>query len=82
MRPLENDRTDTYLAAIRSNIVSDVQLMVTIVPQQRADRYAAIKKLCYVESPVASQVIVARTLENEKKIHVRGLISIFCAFLA
>lgn len=68
VQSLDNDRTDTYLKAIRTSVTKDTQLVVTIFPQQRADRYAAIKKLCYVENPVASQVILAKTLSNEKRI--------------
>ena len=53
---LPNDRTEAYLKAIREGTEQTTQVVVTIVPQQRSDRYAAIKKLCYVERPVASQV--------------------------
>ena len=53
---LPNDRTETYLKCIRESVEAKTQLVVTIFPQQRSDRYAAIKKLCYVERPVASQV--------------------------
>ena len=42
---------------IKANMKPEqTQLVVTIMPTQRDDRYNAIKKLCYVEQPVASQV--------------------------
>ncbi len=66
---LPNDRTETYLKAIREAVKpNETQLVVTIVPQMRADRYSAIKKLCYLETPVASQVVVQRTISNERKL--------------
>jgi len=45
-----------------------VQLVVIIMPTARDDRYAAVKKLCCVEKPVASQVINFKTISNEKKV--------------
>jgi len=65
---LPNDRTETYLKAIREVIDPSVQLVLTIVPQQKADRYAAIKKLCCMEKPIASQVVCQRTINNPKKL--------------
>ncbi len=41
---------------------------MTVVPAIKADRYAGIKKLCCIEKPVASQVIVAKTISNEKRL--------------
>ena len=34
----------------------------------RADRYAAVKKLCYTELALPSQVIMTKTLSNEKRL--------------
>jgi len=65
---LPNDRTETYLKAIRDVIDPTVQLVLTVVPQQKADRYAAIKKLCCMEKPIASQVVCVRTINNPKKL--------------
>jgi len=65
---LDNDRTETYLKAVRSIIEPGVQLIVTIFPQMRSDRYAAIKKLCVSEKPVANQCINLKTISNEKKV--------------
>ena len=53
-----NDRTETYLQAIRREIGSHLQLIVVIFPTSRDDRYAAVKKLCCVEQPVPSQVLI------------------------
>ena len=51
-----------------------MDLIVTIVPAQRADRYQAIKKFCYVEHPIANQVIVTKTISQEKKLTVSDII--------
>ena len=59
---IPNDRTDTYLNAIRQQIGSQLQLVVTIFPTSRDDRYSALKKLCCIDSPIPSQVF----LLNEK----------------
>lgn len=65
---LNNDRTETYVQALRKQLInSKIQLVVIIFPTARDDRYAAVKKVCCVELPVASQVINARTLRNESK---------------
>jgi len=41
---------------------------MTIFPSSRDDRYNAIKKLCCVESPVPSQVVIAKTIGDPKKL--------------
>lgn len=53
---LPNDRTDTYLHAIKESVNEKVQLVVAVFPTSRDDRYSAFKKLCCIETPVPSQV--------------------------
>ena len=53
---LPDDRTDTYIRAIREQVKPSLQIVVVIFPSQRDDRYSSIKKLCCVENPVPSQV--------------------------
>jgi len=65
---LPNDRTETYLKEIRQVIDPSVQLIVSLVPAQKADRYSAIKKLCCLEKPIASQVVCLKTVNNPKKL--------------
>ena len=65
---LKDDRTETYLKEMRGLIDPSVQLVLTIFPQMKSDRYAAIKKLCCVEMPVASQVINLKTISNDKRL--------------
>jgi len=65
---LKDDRTETYLKELKQLIEPSVQLVVTIFPMAKTDRYSAIKKLCCVEMPVASQVINSKTISNDKKL--------------
>ena len=51
-----NDRTETYLNAIRPKISSTLQMVVVIFPTSRDDRYSAFKKLTCIDHPVPSQV--------------------------
>jgi len=53
---LWNDHTDSYLHVLRENINPSLQLVVIIFPTARDDRYAAVKKLCCSDMPIASQV--------------------------
>ncbi|XP_064215158.1 piwi-like protein Ago3 [Tribolium castaneum] len=64
---LDDDRTETYMTAIRDN-VANTQVAVFICPTLRADRYSIIKKMCCVNIPVASQVILSKTLSNPQKV--------------
>lgn len=65
---IRDDRTESYLRAIRENLNPQVQCVVCIFPTSRDDRYAAVKKLCCVESPVPSQMINARTISQQNKL--------------
>jgi len=65
---LKDDRTETYLKAIRDHLNPTVQIVVTIFPTFRDDRYSAVKKLCYVEHPVPSQCINGRTISQANKL--------------
>ncbi|XP_041362450.1 piwi-like protein 1 [Gigantopelta aegis] len=65
---LRDDRTETFIRALREKINPQVQIVVVICPTSRDDRYAAIKKLCCVECPVPSQVIIAKTISQSQKL--------------
>ncbi|CAH0589121.1 unnamed protein product [Chrysodeixis includens] len=65
---LPNDRTDSYVTALKKLITPHLQIIVVICPSARDDRYSAIKKICCADNPVPSQVINARTLMNQNKI--------------
>ncbi|XP_012263472.2 piwi-like protein Ago3 [Athalia rosae] len=65
---LKDDRTETYLNELKANINPRMEIMVIIFPTSRDDRYAAVKKLCCVEMPIASQVIIAKTINRPDRI--------------
>ncbi|XP_068908412.1 piwi-like protein Ago3 isoform X2 [Tenebrio molitor] len=65
---LKDDRTETYMTAIRNNASNDVQVAVFICPTIRADRYSVIKKMCCSNMALASQVILSKTLSNPQKV--------------
>ncbi|XP_063984569.1 piwi-like protein 1 [Diachasmimorpha longicaudata] len=65
---LRNDTTQSYVQEIRKAINPELEMIVAIVPTVRLDRYSAIKKVCCVESPIRSQVIVTKTISDERKI--------------
>ncbi|XP_077999596.1 piwi-like protein 2 [Glandiceps talaboti] len=65
---LRDDRTETYLRTIRESLNEQIQMVVIIFPTSRDDRYNAIKKLCCIESPVPSQVIISRTISQQQKL--------------
>lgn len=65
---LRDDRIDTYLREIRNNIDNGTEMVVIVFPSNRTDRYSAIKKLCCVDKPIPSQVIMSRTLSRADKL--------------
>lgn len=65
---LRDDRVETYIRALREQINPKIQLVVPICPTSRDDRYSAIKKTCCVDHPIPSQVIIGKTIGDQKKI--------------
>ena len=52
-------------------------MVMAVFPEQRADRYSTFKKVCYFETPVASQGIVAKTIRDDKKVLL--IFQMFCS---
>ncbi|WAR02492.1 PIWL1-like protein [Mya arenaria] len=63
---LHDDRNNSYLQGIKDNLNGRIQMVLIITPTNKKDRYDAIKKLCCVDHPVPSQVVVARTLNKKQ----------------
>lgn len=63
---VDDERTVKWSDACKG--VRDVNMVVVIVPNNNTDRYNAIKRIFCTEFPVASQVIVAKTLQNQKSL--------------
>ncbi|KAJ8366982.1 hypothetical protein AAFF_G00334210 [Aldrovandia affinis] len=70
---LRDDRTDTYVKSIHSQLTSEpnLQLVVCIMTGNRDDLYSSIKKLCCIQSPIPSQAINIRTISQPQKL--RGI---------
>ncbi|XP_074648302.1 piwi-like protein 1 isoform X2 [Tubulanus polymorphus] len=68
MIELPDDKTESYIRKMREQINPRVQCIVTIFPTNRDDRYNAVKKLATVECPIASQVIISKTIGDERKL--------------
>ncbi|KOC60009.1 Piwi-like protein 1 [Habropoda laboriosa] len=66
--PLKDDRIETYVHALRNNIQQTVSLMIVIFPTNRTDKYSAVKRVCCVEMPVPSQVIISKTISRSDKL--------------
>ncbi|XP_032678722.1 piwi-like protein Ago3 isoform X2 [Odontomachus brunneus] len=65
---LRDEKNESYLREIRGNFNKDYELVVAVFPTNRTDRYNSLKRLCCVEKPIASQVILTRTLVNPSKL--------------
>ncbi|RUS89237.1 hypothetical protein EGW08_002980 [Elysia chlorotica] len=68
---IPNDRNESYLQAIRQNLKETVQMVVAVVTNNKKDRYDAIKKMCCIDNPVPSQVVMTKTLSKKQ-----GLMSV------
>lgn len=65
---LQNDRTETFVNALRKELNdARIQIVVILFPSLRDDRYAAVKRVLCSEIPLPSQVIHSKTLRNETK---------------
>ncbi|GAB6033435.1 Piwi-like protein 1 [Chamberlinius hualienensis] len=66
MQMIDRDRPPDYLSKLQQTISRDTELVMFLFPNNRKDRYDAIKKHCCITDPVPSQVIVRKTVENPK----------------
>jgi len=65
--PLQNDSPQGFVGAIKDNFVQGrTQLVVCVLPDQKKDRYDAIKKYCVAETGIVSQCVLSKTLAKEK----------------
>ena len=65
---INDDRPETYVREIKTILAENLQLVLIIFPTSRDDRYAAVKRLCCIDYPVPSQVVIAKTISNEKNL--------------
>jgi aubergine-like protein len=67
LEPLPNDRAETFITQMKKVVDPGVQLLMTVFPQLRGDRYSAVKKLCCIDNPIASQCILLKTIKGDDR---------------
>ncbi|XP_067213491.1 piwi-like protein Siwi isoform X1 [Linepithema humile] len=74
---IRDDRPGTYNDTLERILSKRIpQLVFCVVSNNRSDRYSAIKKKCYVDRPVASQVCLSRTLSHKNIMSIATKIAI------
>nr|ASR73908.1 piwi-like protein 1 [Acipenser dabryanus] len=58
------DRQESLMRALQHNVNPQTQMVVCILPNNRKDKYDAVKKFLCVDCPTPSQCVVARTLSK------------------
>lgn len=53
---ITDDRTDNYIRAIHPIASGGCDIVMVVFPIARNDKYSAVKKLCCIDQPIASQV--------------------------
>lgn len=61
---LANDKPDTYYNETKKALTSRTQMVMLIFSNVSDSRYGRVKKLCCVECPVPSQVVVVKTISK------------------
>lgn len=65
---LRDDRPDTYYNEIKKNLNEDIQMVVIVFNMISDSRYSRVKRLCCIECPVPSQVIVLKTINKAENV--------------
>ncbi|KAF6198266.1 hypothetical protein GE061_008013 [Apolygus lucorum] len=74
---VRDDRMATYVSALEKVISTrNPQLIMCIVPNNRSDRYSAIKKKCCVDRAVPTQVVVQKNLNSKGVMSIATKIAI------
>jgi len=68
---ISDNKPATYLSALDKVLEMSPQMVMVVVPNNKGDHYATVKKKCYLEKGVASQVVTATVLGKPK-----GLMSV------
>jgi aubergine-like protein len=74
---IRDDRPGTYNDTLERLLSKRIpQLVFCVVSNNRSDRYSAIKKKCYVDRPVPSQVCLSKTLSHKNIMSIATKIAI------
>ena len=71
MVQLPDNRPASYIQALDRVIALNPSIVMVVVPNNKGDHYAAVKKKCCLEKPIPSQVVTATVLSKPK-----GLMSV------
>ena len=71
MVKMDDTRAATYLSTLDKVFPDKPQLVMLVIPNNKGDQYAAIKKKCCLDVPTPSQVVTATVLNKPK-----GLMSV------
>lgn len=70
---LDNDHTSNYVSQLENVVRGDPNMIMCVVSNNNADRYAAIKKKLSIERSIPSQVMTERVVAPKNP---RGLLSV------
>lgn len=63
---MDDDETESYAKILRSSLNEKVQLASIIVKSRRIDRYNTIKRICCIEIPTASEIVLRSTISDDE----------------
>ncbi|KAF1739878.1 hypothetical protein MXB_5441 [Myxobolus squamalis] len=71
MISIRNDNTENYLKAIREELSQNpnIDLIMSVFPTQREDRYASFKKLLCCQTAIPSQALLTKTISDQRKLN-------------
>ena len=62
---LDNDRTSTYVEACKA-VPATTEIVVVLLTNNNKERYDAVKKIFCIDHPIASQLVVQKTLSKKQ----------------
>jgi aubergine-like protein len=71
MHVIKDNRMPSYRQAVEDYQAKKPELIMVILPNVNEELYAMVKRQCYVQSPVASQIVTGRVISKPK-----GLMSV------
>ena len=64
---MQGNRSGDYMTQLAKLIPTGPEMIFCVVPNDKGDQYAAIKKKCCIEQPVPSQVVTVSKVLNKEK---------------
>ncbi|CAF2731331.1 unnamed protein product [Rotaria sp. Silwood2] len=62
---MDDDETETYANTLRCNLNEQIQLVSVIVKSRRIDRYNTIKRICCIEIPTPTEIVLRSTIADD-----------------